>query len=408
MMKNILISNLFILFFLLLTSCEKSNHNYEFNKSYVVMLSLDGFRWDYADRVNTPNIDYIAQNGVKAEFLKSSFPTKTFPNHYSIATGLYPDNHGLVNNSFYAPDLNKWYSISNREAVMNPDFYFGEPIWVTAEKQNVISASYFWVGSEAPIKGYHPRYWKIYEHEFPYSQRIDTVMYWLNLPQETRPHLITFYFDQPDSDGHYYGPDSEEIDAKVVELDNYIGQIITKFNQLPNKDSINFIIVSDHGMGQITTDKVCVLEDYLNLDWCEKIIGGNPMYNIEAKPEHYDDVYNHLKDIEHLTIWKNAEIPERYHYGSSERTLDFTVVADSSWSLLKYGALNYPGGTHGYANDNSDMNGIFYAFGPAFKSNYTHKGFENVNVYPLICEILGLEPVQTDGSLSEIIELLKN
>ena len=404
------ISLIILIISLFLNACDNKNPNDDLNKElpYVVMLSLDGFRWDYANRVNTPNFDYITQNGVKAEFLKPCFPTKTFPNHYSMATGLYPDNHGIVNNTFYAPDLEKWYWISNREAVENPDFYFGEPIWATAEKQDILTASYFWVGSEAPIQGIQPHYWKIYDHNFPYSQRIDTVMHWLNLDYSERPHLITFYFDQPDGDGHYYGPDSDEINTRVKELDTYLGQIISRFESLAISDSINFIIVSDHGMGQITPDKVNVLENHIDLDWCEIIAGGNPIYNMKAKPEYYNQIFDQLNQVEHLTIWKNNEIPEKYHYGLSDRTLDFTIVADSSWSLIKYGSLNYPGGTHGYVNDNTDMYGIFYAIGPAFKSSFVHEGFENVNIYPLICEILGIEPVTTDGDLSKVNELLKN
>ncbi|MCD4680628.1 MAG: ectonucleotide pyrophosphatase/phosphodiesterase, partial [Bacteroidales bacterium] len=168
MFKLIIIPLLSIALF---SSCSKELQN---EKQYVVMLSLDGFRWDYPDNIPTPNLDYIAEIGVKAKSLKPCFPTKTFPNHYSMATGLYPDHHGIVLNSFYDEDMNAYYRIKDRDAVENADFYDGEPIWVTAEKQGVISASYFWVGSEAPIKDKHPTYWKRYKHNYPFEARLDT------------------------------------------------------------------------------------------------------------------------------------------------------------------------------------------------------------------------------------------
>ena len=199
--------SLIIIFFLIFNySCKNSEQKTE--EPYVVMLSVDGFRWDYPDKVPTPNLDYIAENGVKAKSLKPAFPTKTFPNHYSMATGLYPDHHGIVLNSFYDEEMDKYYEIRNREAVENPDFYGGEPIWVTAENQNVTSASYFWVGSEAAVNGVSPTYWKKYDHSFHFEQRIDSVIAWLQLPEKERPHLILWYIHEPDNIGYRLGRDS--------------------------------------------------------------------------------------------------------------------------------------------------------------------------------------------------------
>jgi alkaline phosphatase D len=208
-----------------LTSCYNKKNT---EQAYLVILSLDGFRWGYPDSIPTPNLDAIAANGVKAVSLRPAFPSKTFPNHYTMATGLYPDHHGIVLNSFYDPASGREYAIRDREAVEDGYFYGGEPIWVTAEKQGVKSASYFWVGSEAEIKGYRPSIWKEYEHKFPYDQRMDSVIAWLQLPPGQRPHLILWYMDEPDHSGHYYGPFSEGTNKIIMYEDSLLGIFIEK------------------------------------------------------------------------------------------------------------------------------------------------------------------------------------
>ncbi|NQU80840.1 MAG: alkaline phosphatase family protein, partial [Bacteroidetes bacterium] len=238
-----------VLLSILAISC-KNNHSTDpdaKNNPYVVMLSLDGFRWDYPQKANTPNLDRIAEIGVRAESLRPCFPTKTFPNHYSIATGLYPGNHGIVLNNFYDSAMDVSYSLGNRESVENGDFYGGEPIWVTAENQGVITASYFWVGSEAPVKGVQPTYWKRYEHKFPFTQRVDSVIAWLSLPEEKRPHLITWYMDEPDSKGHQLGPDNPDLIPVISYLDSLVGNFMFKLNRLEIGKNVNFIVISDHG-----------------------------------------------------------------------------------------------------------------------------------------------------------------
>ncbi len=281
---------LFLTLILVFSSCSDQ---YIKNKDlpYVVMLSVDGFRWDYADKVPTPNLDKVARMGVKAESLKASFPTKTFPNHYSMATGLYPDHHGIVMNSFYDPATGQHYSIFDREAVEDGYFYGGEPIWVTAENQGVIAGSYFWVGSEAEIKGVRPTYWKKYEHEFPYKQRIDSVISWLQKPAEVRPHLVLWYFDEPDHSGHKFGPDSKELEDKIIELDFLIGYFISEIQKLAYADKINVIVTSDHGMANISEERKVALEDHLTMDWVEEIQGYNPNYNIKVKEGYIDSIY---------------------------------------------------------------------------------------------------------------------
>jgi len=395
--------------FACITDKQKSeSRNYD-DQPYVVMLSMDGFRWDYPEKANTPNLDFIEEIGVRAEASIPCFPTKTFPNHYSMATGLYPDNHGIVQNSFYAPDLGRYYSISNIEAVTDPEFYFGEPVWVTAEKQDVKSASYFWVGSEAPHDSIFPTYHYAYNGSVPFEERIDGVIEWLKLPQSERPHLILWYIQEPDSKGHDVGPDHPEMIPMLEYLDSLVGVLNHKVAELSNADEINIIITSDHGMGEISKDRVVYLYDLIHKDWCEQTDGGNPVYSIEAIDEYYDTISNILSNAEHIKFWEKEKIPERLHFGKSDRVKDFVVVADSSWSLLLSSKKKaYSGGTHGYDNMNKDMHAIFYAYGPAFKEGYKHHAINNIDIYPLICEILKLEPAKVDGKLENTFQMLKN
>ena len=375
--------------------------------SYVIMLSMDGFRWDYPDHCETPNLDRIAKAGVKAASLQPSFPSKTFANHYTMATGLYPDHSGIVDNSFYDPSTGRSYSIGDRKAVEDPTFYGGEPVWVTAEKQGIITASFYWVGSEAPIKGIRSTYWKSYDESVPYENRIDTVIYWLSLPEGKRPHLITFYFDEPDGTGHHAGPESEEMCVLVSRLDSLVGVFLDKVEALPIADQVNIIVTSDHGMGTISPERCVYLHNYIEDEWFEKMDGYSPNFTFKVNEEYYDTAWQALSSIPHITAWKHGEMPDSLHYGTNPRTLDFIIVADSAWQFTLSGKVRGSRGAHGYNPFNKDMHAIFYAQGPAFRPGFTHPTFENINLYPLICEILNLVPQPVDGNISNVREMLK-
>jgi len=386
------------------TSCQTNKQNSD--KPYVVMLSVDGFRWDYPDKVETPNLDIIEKIGVKAKSIVPCFPSKTFPNHYTIATGLYPDHHGIVGNSFYAPDLNAYYAINDRNAVENGDFYGGEPIWTTAEKQGIITGSYFWIGSEAPCQGIRPTYWKRYDHDFPFENRIDSVIYWLKLPEAKRPHLILWYIHEPDAIGHTYGPDSDTMKYEIHYLDSLIGVFMSKVNTLAYKDKINIIITSDHGMATIKKSKTVVLENVIQKKWFDEIEGGSPVFNFEFNKEYRDTAFAALKSVEGLKVWEKGKLPTRLHYGTNPRTLDLVVVADSSYNVVMNEKRAHDGGNHGYDNFNTDMHAIFYAYGPAFKENYSQATFNNIDIYPLIANILELKPAKVDGNLEHVESML--
>ncbi len=393
---------------LLFTGCDKSVKTSENSpqKPYVVMLSLDGFRWDYTKDTHTPVLDSLKKAGVFAEMIPC-FPTKTFPNHYSIATGLYPDHHGIVLNSFYATDLGKKYSISDRQSVGNGIFYGGEPIWVTAHKQNMHNATLYWVGSEAAIEGIRPDIWYRYSNTLSFSSRIDSVVRWLSFPESKRPHLILWYYPEPDGYGHRYGPGSQQIKSMVEQLDRWLGQFFTAMRKLPIYNRLNFIITSDHGMGPISNNREIILDHYIDTANLNIMDGGNPVYNLGVKPGKLQTVYEKLKKTAHIKVWKHDSLPARLHYGTNIRTHDLTVVADSNWSIYWSWHIGHGNGTHGYDNQWRAMHAIFYAAGPAFKKGYQQKSFENVDIYPLIAKILQLKPAKTDGNLDDVKGMLK-
>ena len=375
--------------------------------TYVVMLSMDAFRWDYYQHANTPNLNAIAKAGVRAEGLIPCFPSKTFPNHYSMATGLHPNNHGIVNNKFYDSTLG-YYSLGDRKAVENGAFYGGEPIWLTAEKQGVKAGTYFWVGSEAPVNGSYPSFWRRYNGKVPFEARIDTVIQWLKLPEQERPHLIAFYFQEPDWTSHKDGPLGSKTLALVEQLDSLVGVLVKRIDELPIADKVNLMIVSDHGMAEVSPEKYIKLNDFVDVNWFSMINGGNPVFTLQPKDEFREIALEKLKSIPNLKVWERSEIPERYHYGSNSRIHDILIEAEPGYTIgMSSRSEGYGGGTHGYDNMLPDMHGIFYAKGPAFKENHVQPAFMNINLYPIIAHVLGLKPAEVDGNLEEVKDIFK-
>ena len=409
--KELLLITPILLFVLVFVGCSSNPYEKEIPKEqYVVMLSLDGCRWDYPQMAHMPNLEAIAREGVKLESLQPSFPSKTFPNHYSIATGLYPDHHGIVQNTFYDPDMEAYYKIRDRGAVENGDFYKGEPIWVTAEKQGLKTASFYWVGSEAPVQGIYPSKWKKYDHNFPYAARVDSVISWLSLPKKERPRLITWYYPEPDEVGHYTSPESDKTRMKLEYLDSLIGDFRHKLAKLPLANQVNVIVTADHGMTRISGDKWIYFEDYIQPAWLDTSLGSTPVWMFDVKEGFEDSVYLNLSRAEHLNVWKKDSIPDTLHYGKNSRVMDIVATPDLHWSI-GWGDKKYPydmiGGAHGYDPRLKDMHAIFYASGPAFKHGYVHPTVENVNIYPLIAKILNLKPARTDGKLENVSRMLK-
>ena len=405
-MKTTLYIFLVLFFTLFIFGCSNNKQEGETNQPYLVMVSLDGFRWDYTQFAYTPVLDSLAKTGVMAEALIPSFPTKTFPNHYTIATGLYPDHHGIVLNGFYAEDLKMDYNKGDKSSVGDSRFYSGEPIWTTAELQNVKSATLFWVGSEAESNGIRPTLWEKYNHNLPFEARIDSIYTWLSLPKTQRPHLVMWYYHESDAIGHGKGPRSKELIAEIEKLDTYLGDFFTKMRTLPYYNQLNFIVTSDHGMGQLSIDKQVILDEIIDTADLAYFDGWNPIWNLKVKDGKLNEVYANLKKNKHVQTWHNDSIPKRLHYGSNPRTYDITVVAKPYWSIFWSWKIGNSLGAHGYDNSFKDMYTIFYAAGPAFKKNYIAPQFENINIYPLIAEIMKIKPAQTDGDLKNVENML--
>ncbi len=380
---------------------------------YVLMVSFDGFRYDYDTKTETPNLDFVRDNGVKAESIQPVFPSKTFPNHYALATGAYAATNMITANKFYDNEFKEVYQIADKSKVRDAKWYGAEPIWVTAERQNVKSASYFWVGSEAPIKGYLPSIVKAYDHNFPYLARVDSVMNWLQLSEEKRPHLVMLYFDEPDSDGHKYGPENPDLIPTLKYMDDILGYILDGIKKLDIADEINLVLVSDHGMTTISQDRIIYLDDIVSNMGALSNYGGGPVMQIHLKEKNdtlIDQIDKQLKNVEHLSTYKRDEVPERYHF-VNRNTGEFVLVADEGWLILTKAEEYKSNGTHGYDPAVKNMHGIFYAMGPQIKSNYKIGTFENIHVYPLICELLGIKPYADapdapEGRLEVLEEIL--
>jgi len=381
---------------------------YAENDQYVLLVSMDGFRADYLEITDTPNFDKMAKNGVQSEGLKPVFISKTFPNHYSIATGMYAESHGLIANSFFASDLDRHYSIRDRESVENGDFYGGEPIWVTAERQGVKTASYFWVGTEAAVAGVYPSISKRYDQKVPFDDRIDSVMTWFSLPISHRPRLIMLYFHEPDWTGHEYGPSSAETVDQIQRMDGIMGTIMEKAEKLSIADKLNVLVVSDHGMTELNQEHIIDLSAYTDFSDVTMDGAGPTVFLSSDSRERLTTVYNDLQQLHNAQVYWKRDIPKRWHYRDHERIPEVMIVAEEGWTLMPMGhGPKMPRGDHGYDNELTSMQAIFVADGPAFKSGYSRKIFENIHIYPLLAHILDLEPYQgIDGDLNVVKDLL--
>lgn len=383
------------------------------SRPIVVLVSLDGFRYDYLDRYASPNLHRVIGGGVRAP-LVAAFPTKTFPNHYTIVTGLFPEQHGIVDNTIYDPEFGALFRISDSVAVTDARWWGGEPLWVTAEKQGRIAAAFFWPGSEAAIDGVRPRYWERYDERVPNAVRVRQVLDWLTLPEERRPAFVTLYFSDVDHAGHESGPDSPEVAAAVLRVDSAVGLLLDGIAAGGLTSRVDVIVVSDHGMSPTTPDSVVALDDYLPLDLLERSVGGNPIFGLWPRPGMEDSVYRALHGRHpHLAVWRKAEIPARFHYRASRRIAPIVVVVDPGWSvtLRRADVVEHPerfrGGAHGYDDTVSVMRAIFLGVGPAFRNGYVSPAFRNIHLYDLIAGILHLTPAPNDGSADSTAALLR-
>lgn len=383
------------------------------DKPYVLLISFDGFRWDYLNRGLTPNIDKLISNGSRALSLQPCFPSKTFPNHYSIITGMYPENHGIISNLFFDIKGKKLYRLGDSAQVRNSEWYLGEAFWETAERNGIKTASYFWPGSEVHLDYRHPTYFKEYNKQTPYKNRVDGIIDWLKLPTKDRPHFLTLYFEATDDAGHDFGTNSAEVNKAIKVLDSTTAYLIKSLTEINFLDSINIILLSDHGMTNTPKEKIINIETMIHNQKVRYIETG-PVMKIDCSPQQLDDIYNQLKSQEdHFRVYKKENMPEYLHYSKHPFISPIIIIADLGYSLIdnrteKKGLDNYSAGNHGFDNTQLDMHGIFIAHGKVFKKNFTTGTLQNIDVYPLLCKIFNISPRSNiDGKLENIEFILE-
>jgi predicted AlkP superfamily pyrophosphatase or phosphodiesterase len=404
----------FLFFFCLITTAIAQTKE----TPYVILVSFDGFRYDYVQRYRPPNFEAFIAKGSQAEALIPSFPSKTFPNHYSIVTGLNPGRHGLVDNSFYDPQRNTTYGMRDKPKVVDGYYYGGTPLWQLAKQNGMKSASFFWVGSELKDEARRPDYYYPFMDSIAPSFRVEQVIRWLKLPEAERPHLITLYFSFPDHEGHEFGPYAEETKRAVLRADSLLGMLMkgVQSTGLP----VNVILVSDHGMRELTVkeETYIFIDELVNRkDRSYRLVNGGTQAHVYVKDRaKRDSMYAVLKkNAKNFSVLKQEEFPARWQY-QHDRVGDLLIVANKGHyiregqreAFLKRAKIGSQFGVHGYdPAEEPDMRGVFYAQGPAIRSGVTVPAFQNIHIYPLIAKILGLPLPVIDGREEMLIEIYK-
>lgn len=378
----------------------------------VILVSIDGFRPDYLDRGQTPTLRALAADGVRAKAMKPSFPSLTFPNHYTLVTGLYPDHHGIVNNRFVDPATGRRFVYNNAKTTVDADWWGGEPIWVGAEKQGVRTATMFWPGSESAIAGVRPSHWLPFNGKMTPKARVDQLFAWMDQPESERARFYTLYFEQVDHAAHEDGPDAPSVNAALREVDTAIAHLVAGLKQRGEFDRVNLIVVSDHGGTAISKERTIFIEDLVPKDDAVAVnlgvlAGFNPRRgrtaDVEAKL---------LKPHDHMRCWRKSDVPARLHYGTNPRIPALICLADDGWQISTREYLasreKFSLGDHGYDNDDPNMRALFIAHGPAFRRGLVVPEFDNVDVYPLLAHLLGIRPARNDGDFSVVAPMLRD
>jgi predicted AlkP superfamily pyrophosphatase or phosphodiesterase len=378
----------------------------------VILVSIDGFRWDYFERPAMVNLRRLAANGVRAEGIVPAFPTKTFPNHYTMVTGLYPDHHGIVANNMWDPVLQARFGMRIQEAIADGRWWGGEPIWVTAIRQGQRAGIMFWPGSEAEIKEIRPTYVVPYDGNIQDAARVDTVLSWLSLPADHRPSFLALYISAIDDAGHRFGANSAELNDGLVQVDRVLGRLMNGLEVRGLRDRVDVIITADHGMANTSPDRVIIIDDYIDLS-AIRVVDWSPVIAIAPPADRVDEVYRQLAHAHpNLRVYKKEDVPAYLHFGSHPRVPAIIGIADEGWSIASRQRFEerpewFAGATHGYDHTLESMKGIFVADGPSFKDGAVVPSFKNIHLYALMSHILGLEPAPNDGSIDSVRTLLR-
>ena len=391
-------------------SDTKSKSSKNFDKPTVILVSMDGFRADYFARTETPNFSSFIKNGVKASNLEPVFPSVTFVNHYTIVTGLLPAHHGIVNNSMWDPKTQRGFEVGDPNEVDQPEWWEGEPIWVTAEKQDVRSATMFWVGSSAEIAGKRPSYWMPYDKNLSKQKRVEKVLEWLDLPKEKRPRLITLYFEDADEAGHQYGPDSLKVIEAIRELDRAFGLLMQGIQSRGLEKSIYILLVSDHGMAKVDRSHRIMTRDYVKSDEA-KIVGKGALSMVWPRGSvQQSTILSRVeKSSKHFRVLNSEAMEKNYQYFGHRRIAPFIFLAEPGWyfdTSLVPSIKPSEFGLHGYDNQIQDMQAVFVANGPGFLPGTQVGEVKNIDLYELIAYLLKIRPAKNDGNLNRISSTL--
>jgi len=376
----------------------------------LIVISFDGFRYDYLNKTDTPNFDKLTSDGVRAPWIEARFITKTFPNHFSIATGLYEESHGIVANNFYDPVLNDTFRLGDLDSKWWDTG--AVPLWVTNQQaaSDRHSGGMMWPGTAARIQNQTANHYYNYSDSVTWIERVDGVMSWIT--NETDPaNCVFLYFEEPDSAGHKYGPDSPQVVTEIQNADNITGYLINKLIEAKLYDKVNIIITSDHGMANVPN------KNYINMTAIVdpklyKFYGSSPVWSILPNPGKEDEVYNGFlkaSKTSDFKVYKKADIPEVYHYKNNRRILPILLVSSENWDIAPWaedegGSVH---GNHGYNNSIASMHPFFIAHGPDFKKGFLSKPFRNIDIYPLMCHLLGVSPRPNNGTLDNVKDLLR-
>ena len=367
----------------------------------LVLVSIDGLAARALGRGNTPHLDALAAEGVQARWMTPSYPSITFPNHYTLVTGLRPDRHGIIHNQMEDDRLGR-FELSDRQAVGNPAWWSDAmPIWVQASRAGLRTATYSYPGGEAPIHGRHADLWQPYDPTLSTQQRVASILDWLGRPQ--RPHLLATYFEQVDMAGHYYGPDSEQYAAALRLVDHAVGELVDGLRRRGQLDRTNLLVVSDHGMAEVPHGQVVAVEDMVDPQVARAVSVGQ-VIGFEPLPgQHRQALAQLVGSHAHHDCWPREELPARWQFGSHRRVPAIICQMHEGWDANRREVLAHraPGvrGSHGYDNTLPSMRAVFIARGPAFARGKVIDPIDNVDVYPLMTRLLGLPAAAHDGDL---------
>ncbi len=369
-----------------------------------ILVSIDGFRPDYLDRGQTPALSRLAAEGVRGS-MRPSFPSVTFPNHYTLVTGRRPDSNGMVNNRMEDPERpGLVFTLQDRVVAADPIWWAdGTPFWVSAERAGVRTGTMFWPGSDYELQGVRPSRWRLFDQTLPGFARVDTLLAWLDLPAAERPRFCTLYFDLVDTAGHRYGPDGLETNSAMAEVDSAIARLLTGLEARGQR--ANLVIVADHGMAAVSEDRFIELEPRIGAANA-RVIWDGPFAGISPVAGHEYEVEAALLGRgAHGECWRKQEIPERFRYGRHRRVPAIICLADLGWRYRSSQIPAYPGppaqGAHGYDPATPEMAALFIAHGPAFRQGATLAAFDNVSIYPLLARLLGVTPEANEGDLAD-------